>query len=222
MSLGLSQSTSRQIAESRFFSKVMTWLMFAFASTAVGIVILGPLVPAGLQMPLYFVALAVLLFSGFVRKAAPYLAGPLAIGIPAILGIIFYPLLNSYVNSGMGGILIEAAVGTAVVFGSMALWGWTTKKDLSGWYKPMFFAVLGIIAISLLNIFVFRLGFLEIAIASAVLIAFSIYTVMDIQRLKIMDRNGSTEHPGVMALSIFLDIWNIFASLLRILSIFNR
>lgn len=117
----------------------------------------------------------------------------------------------------MGSIVIEAAVGTAIVFGSMAIWGWTTKKDLSGWYKPMFFILLGIIAVSLLNVFVFQLGGLQLLIAIGALVIFSIYSVMDIQRLKNAEKYGTTAHPAMYALNIFLDIWNIFVALLRIL-----
>lgn len=208
-------------AEPRFFSRVMTWLAFAFAASALGTFILGPLIPPALLMPLYFVALGALLLAAFVRKFAAAAAGPLAIVIPVILGAILYPTLNLYLTNGMGSIVIEAAVGTAVVFGSMAVWGWTTKKDLSGWYKPMFFILLGIIAISLLNVFVFHLGVLEILVAFGALIVFSIYSVMDIQSLKNAEKYGTTASPAMFALNLFLDIWNIFVSLLRILSIFR-
>ena len=61
--------------------------------------------------------------------------------------------LNSMVAAGAGGTIVMALLGTAIVFGSMAVWGWTTTKDVSGWGKPLFFMLLGVIAISLLYIF---------------------------------------------------------------------
>jgi FtsH-binding integral membrane protein len=207
--------------EPRFFGRVMTWLAAGFGAALAGIVLIGPMIPQSLLMPLYFLALGVLLFSAFARKAAKALAGPLAIAIPAILGIISYPTLNNYVASGMGDIIVMAAAGTVVIFGSMAIWGWTTTKNLSGWYKPMFFILLGVIAVSLLNAFVFHIGTLELVISLGVLVIFSIYTVMDIQSLKNADKYGTDAHPAMYALNIFLNIWNIFMSLLRIFSAFR-
>lgn len=207
--------------EPRFFARVMTWLAAGFGAAFVGIMILGPMIPQSLLMPLYFVALGVLIFSAFARKAAKALAGPLAIAIPVILGAIAYPVLNYYIASGMGDIVTMAAVGTAIIFGSMAVWGWTTTKDLSGWYKPMFFILLGVIAISLLNAFLFHVSGLGLLIAVGVLVLFSIYTVMDIQSLKNAEKYGTNASPAMYALNIFLNIWNIFMALLRILSAFR-
>lgn len=213
--------TTSPATEPRFFARVMTWLAAGFGAALVGIILIGPLIPQALLMPLYFVALGVLLFAAFARKAAKALAGPLAIAIPAILGAITYPTLNFYIASGMGDIIVMAAVGTIVIFGSMAAWGWTTTKELGGWYKPMFFILLGVIAMSLLNAFVFHIGILELLIAVGVLVIFSIYTVMDIQSLKNAEKYGTDAHPAMFALNIFLNIWNIFISLLRILSFFR-
>lgn len=208
-------------AEPRFFGRVMTWLAAGFGAALVGVIFIGPLIPPQLLTPLYFVALGVLLFSAFARRSAKKLAGPLAIAIPAVLGAITYPTLNYYISSGLGDLVAMAAAGTIVVFGGMAIWGWTTTKELGGWYRPMFFILLGVIAMSLLNAFFFHIGVLELLIAVAVLVVFSIYTVMDIQSVKNAERYGTDAHPAMYALNIFLDIWNIFLSLLRILSIFR-
>lgn len=207
--------------EPRFFSKVMTWLAFSFLAAIVGTVMIGPTIPPALLMPLYLVALGVLIFAAFARKAAQALAGPLAIAIPTILGIVIYPTLNFYVSSGAGDVVTMAMAGTAIIFTLMAIWGWNAKKDLSGWYKPMFFILLGVIAVSLLNAFVFQLGGLQLMIAIVVLVMFSIYTVMDLQSLRNAEKYGTTAHPAMFALNIFLNIWNIFVSLLQILGIFS-
>lgn len=217
----LSPIDTSPAANPRFFGQVMTWLAAGFGAALVGIVVIGPMIPVALMMPLYLLALGVLIFSAFARKSAKKLAGPLAIAIPAILGTIFYPTLNFYVSSGLGDIITMAAAGTVVIFTSMAIWGWTTKKDLSGWYKPMFFMLLGIIAMSLLNIFIFQVSSFQLVIAMVVLVLFSVYTVMDIQSLKNAQRQGTDAHPASFALSIFLNIWNIFVSLLHILTAFR-
>ncbi len=214
-------STTKQAANPRFFGQVMTWLAAAFGAATIGTLILGPIIPQDLVLPLYFVALGALILSAFVRKVGEALAGPLAIIIPTILGIALYGTLNSMVAAGGGGIIVMALLGTAIVFGSMAVWGWTTTKDVSGWGKPLFFMLLGVIAISLLNTFVFGLPLLSLLISVVVLVLFSIYTIVDIQSLKNAQKYGTSASPATYALNIFLNIYNIFVSLLRILSFFR-
>lgn len=214
------QAGSKTVAVNpRFFGQVMTWMAGSFLATGVGIFLLGPLIPVSWVMPLSFLILGVLLVSAFVRQNQ-YIAGPLAIGIPLLLSAISYPLLNSYVQAGAGDTIILAAVGALVIFGGMAIWGWTTPANVSGWGKPLFFITLGLIAMSILNIFL-GLSWLGLLIAFGVLAAFSLWTVYDVQSVKNAQKYGTEAHPATYALNLWLDLWNIFMSLLRIFSSFR-
>lgn len=202
-----------------FYAQVFGWLALAFAVAAVGVFLIGPLVPQAFILPLSLVALGALIAASFTRKAMK-LSGVFAIGIPTILGITLYPTLNYYLSSGMGNIVSSAAAGTAVIFGAMAIAGWTSKKSLNHLAPMLFWGVLGIIGVSLLNVFFFKLTGLSLIISIVVVIAFAIYSYIDIQAVR--DRAYGDAPASFYALNIFLDIWNIFVSLLNILGIFSR
>ena len=199
----------------KFYSKVMTWVAGSFLSATIGALLIGPFVPTALMMPLYIVALVALLASGFSRKLMA-LSGVFAIGIPFILGVILYPTLNYYFTTGAGGIVGLSALGTAIIFGGMAVLGWTSKKNLNHLAPKLFFVMMGLIAISLLNAFLFKLPLLAVVISAVVIVVMCFYVFIDIQQLK--NRSPYDAIPAShYALNLFLNIYNIFVSLLNIL-----
>lgn len=203
-----------------FYSKVMAWLALSFSIAAVGVFLIGPLVPPAFIMPLSIIVVVALIAASFSRKAMK-LSAPFAIIIPLLLGVVLYPTLNYYVSSGMGNIIGMAAGGTAVIFGAMAILGWTSKKSLNNWAPKLFMIVLGMIAIGLLNSLFFHLTILSLIISMVAVVVFSIYTFIDIQAIR--DRTPGNGIPAsYYALNIFLDIYNIFVSLLNILGFVSR
>lgn len=211
-----SYHTSGALENNKFYAKVMTWVALSFLSATIGAMFIGPMVPTALMMPLYFVAFIALLVAGFSRKAMG-LAPVFAIAVPLILGIILYPTLNYYLSNGMGDIVGISAGGTAVIFGAMAVIGWVSKINLNRWASKLFFILLGLIALSFLNI-IFQLPILTLVISATVIVVMSLYTFIDTQRLR--DRTaGDTTPAAFYALNLFLNIYNIFVSLLNILGI---
>lgn len=201
-----------------FYTRVLGWVAVAMLACGVGAGLVGPLVPDSLMIPLYFVALIALIAASFSRSLMkPAVSNTFAVAIPAILGVILYPTLNYYVGTGQGDIVYSAALGTAIVFGTMAVWGWVSKKNLDSWLPALFFITLGVIGASLLNAFVFQLVGLSLVISIGVVVIFSIYTFIDIQLIK---RRAMGDAPASFyALNLFLDIYNIFVALLRIIGI---
>lgn len=218
-SLKQQTSTGAPAVNSRFFGQVMTWMMGSFIAMGAGIFLIGPFIPPSAVLPVSLLIVGILVVSAFMRYNRAF-AGPFALIIPAALGAISYPLLNYYVSSGSGNIVFMAAAGAIIIFGAMAIWGWTTPANVSGWGRPLFFITLGLIAASILNIFI-GASWLGFVIAMAVLVVFSMWTVYDIQNLKSASRDGSDIHPATYALNLWLNIWNIFMSLLRILGSFR-
>lgn len=219
-SLGYVNGGNVATSNNLFYSRVMGWLFAAFGAAAVGTMLIGPLVPLSMMMPLSLVALGVLIVSGFVRKS-PKVSGALAIGIPLILGITLYPVLNYYLSSGAGDIVVSSLIGTAVIFGGMALWGWRSPRSFNRWEGKLFFVVLALIVVSLLNTFFFKMTILGLVISCVVLVVFAIYSFIDIQRIR--DYDGSDHSTASMyALNVFLDILNLFTSLLNILGFLSR
>lgn len=211
----VSTSSAYSLDNNKFYSKVMAWVAGSFLAATVGAIFIGPFVPPALMMPLYIVVFVALLASGFSRKLMA-LSGVFAIAIPLILGIILYPTLNYYFATGSGGIVGMSALGTAIIFGGMAFLGWTSNKNLNHLAPKLFFVMLGLIAMSFLNIFLFQLPLIGVIISGAVIIIMSLYTFIDIQQLK--NRSPYDAIPASRyALNLFLNIYNIFVSLLNIL-----
>lgn len=207
---------TRDEPEGTFYGKVMLWATGALASSAFGTAFLGPLVPQSLMIPLYILMLITLLGVGFLRRARGVLAPVLTIAVPLVLGIILYPTLNYYITSGAGDVVTNALLGTGIIFGSMSIIAWRSPKSLERFAGWAFAALIGIIVLSLVNVFLLHLTILQLLISFGVLILFSVLTWIDIQRVR--DRVDS-DNPAFHALSLFLDFLNIFVALLNIFGI---
>ncbi len=113
---------------------------------------------------------------------------------------------------------------TAIAFAGLSLWGYTTKKDISGWGSFLIMGVIGLIVASIVNIF---LGSPAIMFAISVLgvLIFAGLTAYDTQKLKVMYlqhvQHGDQEWIGkaaiMGALSLYLDFINMFMFLLQFL-----
>jgi FtsH-binding integral membrane protein len=111
---------------------------------------------------------------------------------------------------------------TAAAFGALSLWGYTSQRDLGGLGAFAIMGVFGIIAAGLVNLFLASSG-LHWAISVVGVLAFSVLTAWDTQRLKseylYAALDGETaERSAVMgALSLYLDFVNLFTLLLQLL-----
>ena len=110
---------------------------------------------------------------------------------------------------------------TAATFGAMSLYGYTTKKDLSGWGSFLIMGVVGILIAGIINIFL-QSGALQFAISVIGLLVFAALTAYDTQRLK--DEYYSVAGDGEAvkkasifgALSLYLDFVNMFQFMLSL------
>ena len=110
---------------------------------------------------------------------------------------------------------------TSGTFGAMSLYGYTTKKDLTGFGSFLFMGLIGIIIASLVNIFMGSPA-LEFAISVIGVLIFTGLTAYDTQRIKMMYYQGAgqevqTKQAIMGALSLYLDFINLFLMLLRLL-----
>ena len=71
------------------------------------------------------------------------------------------------------------------VFLTMSLYGYTTKKDLSGWGSFLFIGLIGILLASIVNIFLQSTG-MQFAISAIGVLVFAGLTAYDTQRIKAM------------------------------------
>lgn len=108
---------------------------------------------------------------------------------------------------------------TAATFGSLSLYGYTTKKNLSGWGTFLFMGLIGIIIASVVNIFLGS-STLELAISAAGVLVFAGLTAYDTQKIREMYYAGDaaeTRSKKIImgALNLYLDFINLFLMLLR-------
>lgn len=143
----------------------------------------------------------------------------------AIVAFVLYSVFNGLTFATIFFIYPVASIAktfviTAGMFGVMGLYGYTTKKDLSGWGGFLYMSLIGIIIASVVNMF---LGshMLDWIVTYAGVILFSGLTAYDHQKLKHI---GAMGHEGSMlgkmvilgALTLYLDFINLFLFLLRI------
>ena len=109
---------------------------------------------------------------------------------------------------------------TAGTFAGMSLYGYTTKKDLTGWGSFLFMGLIGIIIAMIVNIFL-QSGMLSFIISCVGVLIFVGLTAYDTQRIKEM--YYASDHPEISgkkaimgALKLYLDFINLFIMLLRL------
>ena len=111
---------------------------------------------------------------------------------------------------------------TAATFGSASLYGYTTKKDLSGWGSFLLVGLIGIIIASIVNIFMQSSALMFTVSVLGVLI-FTGLTAFDTQRAKTTFLSGSlgtnelAKFAIATALSLYLNFVNMFQMLLSLL-----
>ncbi len=109
---------------------------------------------------------------------------------------------------------------TAAAFGGLSLYGYTTKRDLSGMGSFLIMGLFGIVIASIVNIFMGSTA-LQFAISVIGVLVFSGLTAYDTQRIKEMynelDGSDVAGKKAIMgALALYLDFINLFIMLLQL------
>ena len=144
----------------------------------------------------------------------------------ATIMFILYSLVNGVTLSFIfvlyeWGTITTVFLITAAMFGAMALFGYTTKKDLSGIGRFLLMALIGIIIATVVNIFVKSESF-DLILSYVGVLIFAGLTAYDTQKIKEMCYNvdyadASAQKLALLgALSLYLDFINLFLYLLRI------
>ncbi len=144
-----------------------------------------------------------------------------AAGVPVLLGFTFFMglMLSRMIAMVLGfkngpELIMTAFAGTAGVFFVMASLATVIKRDLSGMGKWLFVGALVLMVGAIINVFVgSTAGMMAISVAAIGI--FSAYMLYDLKR--IMD-GGETNYISA-TLALYLDIFNVFQSLLALLGI---
>jgi modulator of FtsH protease len=144
-------------------------------------------------------------------------------GVPALFGFTFIagamltPILSVAAQFKNGGQLVALSGGmTAAIFFAMAAIATVTKRDFSFMSKFLFVGLILLIVASLANLF-FQVPAVSLSISAIAVFIFSLYILHDVSNIV---RGGETNYISA-TLSLFLDVYNIFISLLSLLLAFT-
>jgi modulator of FtsH protease len=133
------------------------------------------------------------------------------------MGLMLSRLLAAILGFSNGSTLIMTAFGgTAAVFFSMASLASVIKRDLSNMGKFLFVGAILLLVAGVINVFV-QSGALMITLSVIAIGLFSAFMLYDLKR--VID-GGETNYVSA-TLAIYLDIYNVFQSLLALLGIFG-
>ena len=131
----------------------------------------------------------------------------------ALMGLSFATIFAVY---SMGSV-VTAFMGGAVLFGTMSLYGYFTKKDLTSIGSFLFVGLIAIIIASIINIFIGSTAF-QMAISAIAILIFLGLTAYDTQTIRqLVSQDSDTGREEVLgALSLYLDFINLFLNLLQL------
>lgn len=158
------------------------------------------------------------MISGMVQRLSGAVATSLFMLYSALTGLTLSSIFIMY----SGESIASTFVITAGMFGAMSLYGYTTKRDLSGFGSMLFMALIGIVLASLVNLWL-KSEALMWAVTYIGVVVFVGLTAYDTQKLKnigeqlsVDDKDSFRKYSIVGALTLYLDFINLFLMLLRI------
>jgi FtsH-binding integral membrane protein len=177
--------------------------------------------PALLQNPLMWIfilaPLALVFFiSSRIHTLSATTARRLFFVYAALVGVSLSTLLHIYTSSSITRVFFISAA----TFGALSIFGYTTRRDLSGLGTFLFMALIGIIIASLVNLFL-RSTELDWLISIVGVGVFAGLAAYDTQRIKAMYDSGDDETSTgrkavIAALSLYLNFINLFMMMLRL------
>jgi hypothetical protein len=171
-----------------------------------------------LKWVVMFAPLAMIFGFGAVMQRASASAAQLFFFLFAtLIGVSLSSIFIFYTSHS----IVQTFLVTAIAFAGLSLWGYTTKRDISGWGSFLMMGVIGILVASIINIF---LGSPAIMFAISILgvLIFAGLTAYDTQNIKNMylahahhgDQEWLDKSAIHGALSLYLDFLNMFQFLL--------
>jgi len=224
----ISLPQARRDAASIFLAKVFYWMAIGLAVTAVvaWFTVQSGLVFSLIGAPLMvlFIATIALVWylSARVMKMSPAAATGCFVGYAALNGLTLSIIFLAYTKASIASTFMI----TAGMFGAMSLYGFITKRDLSGFGSFLFMGLIGIVLASVANMFLHSSS-LHWTISILGVLIFVGLTAYDVQKIKRMGEEGILEQGDAMiqrgaiigALALYLDFINLFLMLLRFVGV---
>ncbi len=170
---------------------------------------------SGLYFGLLIAEIAlVFILAGALHKLSSPVATLIFYVYSILNGIVLSVILVAYTSASV----FSTFVITSAVFGTMTVYGYVTKSDLTRVGTFLFMALIGLIICSIVNIFMGS-STMEWIISFAGVVIFIGLTAWDTQKIKKMaavaDPSQTSKLATIGALSLYLDFVNLFLYLLR-------
>ncbi len=198
--------------EKQQFNKVLQFFTVLWIFTILGLLI-GTVLPQAFILPLSIVTLILLIammFSRTMRRLGRFIS----IIVATLVGITFYSALNFYLGALGGGVVLLILGTTAIIFIAAGLYGYYTKRDFTNKGSILFILLVGLIAFSIIAIFVKFSSVVWIFVSALGVIVFTVYTIFDMNR--IAKQPIKDEDVPMIALNLYLDFINLFQYLLSL------
>lgn len=138
-------------------------------------------------------------------------------GITGLLGLGLGPMLSQYLAIPNGGQLVATALGgTGVVFLGLSAYALTTKRDFSFMGGFLFVGMMVALVAIIANLFL-EIPALSLATSAVIVLLMSGMILFDTSRII---HGGETNYIRA-TVSLYLDIYNLFVSLLQLLTAFS-
>ena len=194
---------------------LLTALVAWFASSNIALI---ELLYKGMWVLLIAELALVFVISGMINRLSGAAATTLFMLYSVLNGCTFSIYFLVYTSSSIASVFFI----TAGMFGALAFYGYTTKRDLSGFGRFLFMGLIGLVIASLVNMFMHSEPLMW-AVTYIGVFVFAGLTAYDTQKLKELgdglpqdDQNIFRRYVIIGALQLYLDFINLFIMLLRI------
>lgn len=157
--------------------------------------------------------------SGFATRMSAPVAFTVFFTYSALMGVTLSPIFWMYTGASIAATFFV----TGGMFGAMTLYGYVTKRDLSGWGSFLMMGLIGLLIATVVNaiFFGFQSEFLYWLTTYVGVIVFTGLTAYDTQKIKeaaLAAGPGASPQMAIQgATMLYLDFINLFIYLLRIL-----
>ncbi len=209
--------------ENRIYSKMFNWLFIGLFITFVSgyslslnETLLMNILSIGI-FPIIIVELVIAFAMGFfIKKLSPLMTKIFYIIYSITTGVTFGTIFLAYRMDSIITIFLVAAL----LFGLLAFYGYTTKKDITKLGTLLFVALLASLIVSILNVFIFKSSGLEFGLSLLIIIVFLGYVAYDMNNIKYLVGTLDEDKAAVYgAFQLYLDFINIF---IRLLELFGK
>jgi len=201
-----------------FFGKVMTGFALAILVSVVGVWL------SFNYLIEYFVTSPALMWIVFIGEFALILSSPfwstrkplnywLFAAFALLTGISITPLLFLATITAGPAIVIKALLSTFLMFGAAGIIGWTTKKSLEGLGGFLMIGLIGMLIVGIIGIFIPWGSQMEMIYSGIGVLLFAGYAMYDFQMIKKYPEDRYID----AAMHLYLDIFNLFIFILRLL-----